>query len=331
MTEPLKIGVLGAAKISGQAILQPALDTDGVEVTVIASRDVGRAHDQADEYSIAEVLDSYEAVLASDVDAVYNPLPISLHHQWTVAALLAGKHVLCEKPFASNAFEAADMVSVAEEKGLVAMEAFHWRYHPLAARIRSIVDGGTLGLLTQIDASFTVPIPADDDVRQSWELSGGALMDLGCYPVQWVRFVAGTEPTVTAATMIEGRRAVDLVTDIDLRFGEVASHVHTSMHPDAPRSTSLTVYGSDGVLHVDNPIAPHSGHQITIRRDGRSDDVQTVEGRTTYHHQLEAFRDAVVSGIEVPTGGDDAIANMVVIDAAYTAAGLPLRGTSIGQ
>lgn len=319
------MGVLGAAKISGPALLQPALDTAGVAVTAIAARDRSRARAQADEFGIARVFDSYDDVLSSDVDAIYNPLPISLHHEWTLAALDAGKHVLCEKPFASNTTQAREMVEAADAAGLVLVEAFHWRFHPLAARIAErVVD---LGTVRHIEAGFAVEISPDDDVRQSYQLAGGALMDLGCYPAQWIRFVGHGEPTVVAASMVEGRPDVDITTDVDLRFDDGATaHLHTAMHPGVEASAFLEVQGDAGVLRVQNPIAPHRGHRLTFRSADGVETSETVEGRTTYHHQLEAFRDAVTRGVPVPTGGSDAIANMALIDAAYTAAGLPLRG-----
>lgn len=327
MTKTLTIGVLGAAKISPPALLQPAADTEGVEVTAIAARDRARAQVQADQFTIAHVFGSYDEILASDVDAIYNPLSINLHLEWTLRALAAGKHVLCEKPFASNAAEAREMVDAAAEAGLVLVEAFHWRFHPLAARIAERV--GDVGTMSHIEADFSVEISPDDDVRQSYELSGGALMDLGCYPAQWIRFVGTGEPTVTSATMVEGRPGVDITTDVDLRFDDgVTARLSTAMHPGVERGASLTVTGDAGVLHVVNPIAPHHGHQLTFTPVDGPPTHETVEGRTTYHHQIEAFRDAVIDGVGVPTGGADAVANMELIDAAYLAAGLPLRGAA---
>lgn len=325
MTTNLTIGVLGAARISPPALLQPAADTDGVAVTAIAARDRSRAQAQADEFGISQVFGSYGEVLASDVDAIYNPLPINLHREWTLHALAAGKHVLCEKPFASNASEARDMVTAADAAGLVLVEAFHWRYHPLAARIAERVS--EVGTMQHIEADFSVEIAPEDDVRQSYELSGGALMDLGCYPAQWIRFVGKGEPTVTAATMVQGRPNVDITTTIDMVFADgVTARLSTGMQPGAERGASLTVSGDAGVLHVVNPIAPHHGHQLTFTPTGGEPQNEVVEGRTTYHHQIEAFRAAVVDGVDVPTGGADSIATMELIDAAYLAAGLPLRG-----
>ena len=325
MTTNLTIGVLGAAKISPPALLQPAADTNGVEVTAIAARDRSRAQAQADEFAIAQVFDTYDEVLASDVDSIYNPLPINLHREWTLRALAAGKHVLCEKPFASNASEARDMVDAADDAGLVLVEAFHWRYHPLAARIAERV--ADVGVMQHIEADFSVEISPEDDVRQSYELSGGALMDLGCYPAQWIRFVGNGEPAVIAASMVQGRPDVDITTTIDMAFPDgVTARLFTGMHPGVERAASLTVTGDAGVLHVMNPIAPHHGHQLTFTPTGGEPQHEVIEGQTTYHHQVEAFRAAVVDGVAAPTGGADAIATMELIDAAYLAAGLPLRG-----
>ncbi|MFW2380409.1 MAG: Gfo/Idh/MocA family protein, partial [Acidimicrobiales bacterium] len=179
----IRFGVLGAARISGKALYQPAIDTEGVGLEAIAARDRSRAEVDATQWGIARVLDSYDEVLADpDIDAIYNPLPVSLHHTWTIAALEAGKHVLSEKPFAANAALARQIVDAADRTGQVCMEAFHWRYHPMAARIREILDAGSLGAIQSVDAVFDVYIQPEDDVRQSFELCGGALMDLGCYP-----------------------------------------------------------------------------------------------------------------------------------------------------
>lgn len=330
----VRLGVLGAAKISGKALLQPALDTDGTSVTAIAARDVERAQAQASEFSIANVLDSYQAVIESDlVDAIYNPLPISHHHEWTIAALRAGKHVLCEKPIASNAAEAAEMVAVADECGLVLMEAYHWRHHPLAARFRGLLDEGVIGSVVEIDAGFNVAIPPDNEVRHAYELSGGALMDLGCYPLQWARLAAGTEPTVMSATMGEGRPKVDVDTIVNVEFPgsdaaqPIRGRLVTSMRAGVERDAWLTIVGTLGTMRVTNPLAPHVGNRIEVETaDGVVID-EEVDGNTTYHHQLEVFRDAVLTGSPVITGGADSIATMAAIDAAYTAAGLPIRGT----
>ncbi len=332
MTTPLRIGVLGAAKISPPALLTPALETNDVVVVGIAARDRDRAQSQADEFGIERVYDSYDEVINDpDIDAIYNPLPIVAHLEWGVKALEAGKHLLQEKPLTSNAAEARQLVAAADRAGLVMMEAFHWRFHPLATRLRQLLDDGIVGEITSVAGGFSVPIDTTDDVRHAYELSGGALMDLGCYAAQWVRFLAGSEPRVLFATMVEGRPNTDVITDIELAWdpttsaGPIAGTIHCAMDETAIPLAELEVIGSTGRLHVLNPIAPHRGHLLTVEVEG-DHHTEVVEGRTTYHHQLEAFRDAVLHGGPQLTGGSDAIATMELIDAAYLAAGLPLRG-----
>lgn len=321
----IRFGVLGAARISGKALYQPVRDTAGVSLEAIAARGRGRAEDHAAQWGISRVLDSYEALLDDpDIDAIYNPLPVSLHHTWTIAALEAGKHVLSEKPFAANAELAEDMAEAAARTQRVCMEAFHWRYHPMASRIREILDAGSLGEIQSVNAVFDVYISPEDDVRQSFELCGGALMDLGCYPVQWARFVMpGQEPQVVSAHMKQGRPNVDIDTVIVAEYPNgVPARLSTKMSEGTEFRAELEVVGTDATLIVVNPLAPHDGNRLTVESLGIDEE---VPGRTTYHHQMEWFVDVVNNGTGMPTGGTDAIANMRFIDAAYIAAGLPIR------
>lgn len=326
----MRIGILGAARISPPALLWPARDINGVDVTVIASRDLSRARAQADEFGVPHVVGSYDDLLSHpEVDAVYNPLPINLHHRWALAAITAGHHVLQEKPFAANAREATEIVENARAADRVVMEAFHWRYHPLATRITELSDPGRLGTLEHVEAGFDVEIDPADDVRHSYDLAGGALMDLGCYAVQWVRHVARAEPSVTAATMIIGRPDVDVDTRVDLEFPSGAiGQVCTSMVAGVSRRSWIRAEGTEATLTVEGALDPDKGNRVTLTPHGASTPSVDVEvpGMATYHYQLAAFLDAATNGTAIPTGGDDAVATMAVIDAAYIAAGLPLRG-----
>ncbi len=195
----LRIGILSAASIAPTALVDPARLVDGVQVTAVAARDRRRAEEFADRHDIATVLDSYSALCSSDlVDAVYICTPATLHHHWTLAALAAGKHVLCEKPLAANAVEAAEMVAAGLAADRVMMEAFHWKYHPLAQRIRSIC-ADELGAIEHMEASFTIGHLTNRAIQFDLSLGGGSLMDLGVYPLQWVRWVAQDEPSVISA------------------------------------------------------------------------------------------------------------------------------------
>lgn len=320
----LRIGVLGAAKIAPRGLIEPAAKLDDVRITRVAARDPGRARAFALDHGIPAVSGTYaELVTADDVDIVYNPLPISLHAHWTIAALRAGKHVLCEKPLACNADEAATMVAVAREEGRVLAEAFHYRYHPLFTRILDLVASGVVGTLERIEAEFSVPI-ARPDIRWDYATGGGALMDLGCYPVSWIRQVSGEEPIVTWAEAVEDPAGVDasLRAELSLPSGAVAGIV-TSM--TAGRTAMLRIEGSAGRIEARNPLSPQQGNLLVVE-SARGRTSGPVEGGVTYEHMLRAFVDHVAHGAPFPTAGDDSVANMAVIDALYTAAGLPIRG-----
>jgi predicted dehydrogenase len=332
MHEPLRFGVLGAAKIAPAALIRPCTEGDEAVVVVVAARDKSRAEQFARQHGIARVADDYAAVVRDpEIEAVYNPLPMSLHAEWTMAALRAGKHVLCEKPLAANAREARQMVEAAQAAGLVLAEAFHYRYHPVFERILAIVHSGQLGRLRRVEGRFTVAIADTNDLRHRFETAGGATMDLGCYPLHWLRQVTGEEPRVVRAQAREGNPHIDLTMTAELVFPSgVTGAMHTSMAPDEPFAASLSIEGEAGSLWADNPMAPHNGHRITLRV-GNIETTEQLDSQTTYRHQLVAFVAAVRSGVRLPTGGTDAIGNMELIDAVYRAAGMPLRGTPAEQ
>ena len=328
---PLRIGVLGAARITPAALIWPAQSVSGVDVTCVAARDRGRAEDFAREHGIGAVLNDYAAVLGAELDAVYVPLPISAHLEWTVAALEAGLHVLCEKAIGCNANEAERMRDAAKANERVLMEAFHYRYHPLFGRVLSLVAAGAIGSVHRMAARFDVPHIKAPDIRLDYATGGGALMDLGCYPLHWMRHVAGREPTITAARAVVGPPDVDLVMEAEMTFAgatglpAVEASLHCSMDPSHAMAARLHVEGDAGEIEVINPIAPQMGHELRLS-NAEGESREQVDRTPTYTYQLEAFRDAVRGARTNLTDGDDAVANMRTIDAIYDAAGLPRRG-----
>jgi predicted dehydrogenase len=325
---PLRIGILGAARIAPMALVRPARQVPGSEVVAVAARDPARARAFAARHGIPRVCESYAALLDDpEIDAVYNPLPNALHCAWTIRALEAGKHVLCEKPIASNADEAQQMAEAAERTGRILFEAFHWRYHPLAARMKAILASGELGKIAFLEARLCFPLILPGDIRYRWDLAGGAMMDAGCYTVSMVRHLAEAEPEVVRAKAWLASPKVDRRMEAELRFPDGRSgRVVASLFSRTLLRTSLAVRGDAGEMRVLNPIAPHIYHRVVVRGP-RGRRRERVPGEATYTHQLRAFAEAVRTRAPIPTGPRDAVANMRVIDAIYRAAGLPVRGT----
>jgi predicted dehydrogenase len=332
-SSPVRIGCLGTARIAPAALIKPARNAPEAVVAAVAARDPVRAEAFAARHSIPRVYRSYqELVEAADLDAVYVPLPNGLHAEWTLAALAAGKHVLCEKPLAANASEAQRVADAAARSGLVVMEAFHWRYHPLATRLLEIVNSGDLGSIERIEAALIFPLFNPSDIRWQLDLAGGSLMDAGCYPVHIVRTLAGAEPVVTSATCKVRSPGVDRWTRAELRFGDGRSgRVTAGLWSSSLVRAQARVTGQRATMSVLNPLAPQLFNLITVRGPGGTR-IERVRGRPTYDYQLEAFVSAIRDGGPVPTGPDDSVANMSVIDSIYRAAGLdPRRGTSEGK
>lgn len=327
----LNIGVLGAARIAPAALIQPARVLDGVQVAAIAARDRNRAAGFAAKHGIPTVHDSYEALLADpSLDAIYNPLPNGLHGRWTIAALRAGKHVLCEKPFTANAEEAESVAEVARATGLVVMEAFHYRYHGLTARMLEILASRELGDVRHIDTWLCFPLPIAD-IRWELALAGGALMDAGCYAVHLLRTLAGAEPVVRSARAKLKSPGVDRYMRADLDFPDGCSATITaSMLSARMLGIGARVTGSAGTMRVFNPILPQVYHRLSIATAAGKRTERVKRQPSSYLAQLIAFRDAVTLGTPFPTDLNDAVANMRVIDACYRAAGLSPRPAYVG-
>ena len=324
----LRIGVLGAARIAPAAIIKPARNSREAEVVAVAARDRARADAFAGKHGIPRVHGSYDELLADpDIDAVYNPLPNGLHAQWTIAALEAGKHVLCEKPFTNNAAEAEAVAAVADRTGLVVMEAFHYRYHPLADRMRALVEEGELGTLEHVEATLCFPLPRFSDIRYQYDLGGGATMDVGTYTVHLARLLGLEEPTVTSAVPKLRTPDVDRAMTAELAFPSGhTGKVTCSMWSTDILKTTVRARGSRGELHVINPTNPHVWHRMRVKVDGVTR-TERFSKRPTYEFQLDAFTAAVLRGEPTLTPPPDSIANMRVLDAIYLAADMQPRGT----
>ena len=331
-TRPLRIGVLGAARISDRSIVGPARAT-GHRLVAVAARDRARAEAFAAAHGVERVLDSYADLVAdASVDVVYNPLANGLHGPWNLAALAAGKHVLTEKPSASNAVEAAAVRDAAAGSGAVFMEGFHYLFHPVTRRLHELLDSGELGELRHVETVVNIPAPAASDPRWSLGLAGGALMDVGTYALHAQRMLApwgGGLPSVVSARAAERADApgVDEWLDAELSFpGGATGTARCHMAFEEVRMTCRLV-GSDGEATAANFVLPHLDDRVTVRSAG-GERVERLGTRPTYDYQLEAFAAAVLDGATLPIGPDDAVETMELIDACYRAAGLEPRPRS---
>jgi predicted dehydrogenase len=326
----VRFGILGAARIAPVAMVKPAAEETEAEVTAVAARDLERARRFAAKHKIPAAYGSYAQLLANpSIDAVYIAVPNGLHGRWTKAALTAGKHVLCEKPFAANAEEAASVAEAARRSGLVVMEAFHYRYHALTRRMLEILSSGELGGIIKMEAWLCFPLVPANDIRWDYELAGGTLMDAGCYTIHLLRTLAGAEPEVSFATAKTRRAGVDRLLKAELTFGGACTGLITaSMLSGRVLGAGARVSGSRGTMEVLNPYLPQLGHRLVIRSDTRRAVEHVPRRPSTYARQLRAFTGAILRGDPVLTGPEDAVANMAVIDACYAAAGLPRREPS---
>jgi predicted dehydrogenase len=321
---PLRFGILGAARIAPMALVRPARRVPGATVVAVAARDPERARRFAARHGIPRVHARYEALLADpDLEAIYNPLPNALHARWTIAALEAGKHVLCEKPFAATVAEAEAMAAAAARTGHVLAEAFHYRYHPLFARLRAILSAGEIGRVRHLEAHLCFPMLRPGDIRYSAALAGGALMDAGCYTVHLLRHLAAAEPEVVRARARWTRGGVDRFFAAELRFPEGrTARLTTSLLSSSVLRATARVEGTAGRVAVVNPYAPQFFHRLRVVTPAGARS-EKVAGPPTYDCQLRAFVAAVRDGVPVPTDPADAIANMRVIERLYAAAGRP--------
>lgn len=327
MTDVVRWGILSTANIGTEQVIPAIQDAPNCEVFALASRDLSRAQTAADQLSIAKVYGSYEELLADgDVDAIYNPLPNHLHREWTISAARAGKHVLCEKPFALNSSDAQDMVDVCAAEGVKLMEAFMYRLHPSWVKVRELLSSGVIGELRSVQTRFAYFNDDPDNIRNQVDTGGGALMDIGCYAINLSRMVFGSEPTrVQASLRKDPDFGVDIVTSALLDFGDghASFVVSTQTEPDQ----RVHLLGSTGRIEIEIPfnIPPDRETRVFLTQAGNpaaGPDTVTITFPPTnqYTVQAELFAQAILDDGPVPTPPEDGVANMAVIEQIVEAA-----------
>jgi predicted dehydrogenase len=313
---PVCFGILSTARIN-RHVLAGAARSDRVQVVAVASRDGDRASTYALEHGIERAYEGYETLLADpDVDAVYVPLPNSLHVEWSIKALEAGKHVLCEKLLDRRPEQVERAFAVAEREGRLLMEAFMWRHHPQTKRVSELVADGAIGDLRLVRAAFSFALTDLANVRLRADLDGGSLMDVGCYCVSAARLLAG-EPERAAAVQVLTPSGVDVrFAGTLLHPGGAISHFHSGF--DVPGRSELEAIGSDGSLSVADPWhAREPG--IELRRGDAAEWID-VEHADSYTLELENLADAIQGRGRPLLGREDAVGQARAIAALHAAA-----------
>ncbi|MBE0409772.1 MAG: Gfo/Idh/MocA family oxidoreductase [Anaerolineales bacterium] len=318
--KPLNWGILGTARINRSII--PAIKlSNRNQLVALASRKYIKAETHAKEWNIANVYGSYDALLSNPaIDVVYIPLPNSLHSEWVIKAAQAGKHILCEKPIALSIEEVDMMVESARKSNVVLAEAFMYRHHLQTLRVKELVDDGLIGEVLFIRGSFSFPLSREGDVRFKPELGGGALWDIGCYPVNFTRYIMGREPHRVFGWQLLGATGVDLSFAGHLEFsGNALAQFDCSF--TMPFRTSMEIVGRRGRIELTSPFKPSLNEKITVFRDDEAITIP-IYGHELYSGEIEDMADAILLGKTTLIPIEDSRANVAVIQALYKSANI---------
>jgi len=312
----VKWGILSTAEIN-RAVIPGAHASEKVDLIAVASRDLRRAEEYAREWEIDRAYGSYDALLEdADVEAVYISLPNTLHCEWSIRAVEAGKHVLCEKPMSRHVGDVEAAFDAAQRAQRILMEAFMYRHNPQTKRLRQLVEEGAIGDVRLVRSCFSYPLYDAENIRLRTDVEGGSLMDVGCYCISGSRLLAG-EPEQLYGQQFVGPSGTDWVFTGTMRFpGDVFAQFDCGTA--LPKRDELAVVGSEGSLFLDDPwhcVEP----VIELRGDGRSERIE-VEPADSYRLELENLSDAIRGGTDPLLGREDAVAQARAIDALYRSA-----------
>lgn len=304
---PLRWGLLSTARIN-RALIPAIRGSRRNTLLAVASRSQTQAQQFARTWGIPRAVGEYQALLDDpDIDVVYNPLPNHLHAGWTVRALQAGKHVLCEKPLALSVAEVERMIQAAESSGRILAEAFMYRHHPQTEKARELVAGGALGELHNLRGCFTFRLTREGDIRREAAMGGGSLWDVGCYPANYIRFLAGAEPEKVLGWSEPGPGGVDEAFTGLLRFpGGVLAQFDCGFR--SPFRTEVEVVGSRGRLLIPSPFKPGRRGTLILELEQRSRSLH-VRGMNPYQAEVENLADAILLGKEPRVSLADSLGN----------------------
>ncbi|HMS00506.1 MAG TPA: Gfo/Idh/MocA family oxidoreductase [Anaerolineales bacterium] len=325
MTKTLNWGLLSTARIT-RALIPPLQVSKRNHLLAVASRSQENADAYAKAKKIPRAYGSYEALLAdSEIDVIYNPLPNHLHAEWTIKAVEAGKHVLCEKPLALSVEEVDAIKHAAHKYGRIVSEAFMYRHHPQTLKVQEIVRSGSLGALKMIRGSFSFVLTREGDVRLNPEWGGGSIWDVGCYPISYARMATGLEPFEVFGWHVAGETGIDETFVGQMRFeGDIHAQFDSSFV--IPFHAFMEIVGSDGALNIPHPFRPGVDETIYLTRNEKTESIR-VRGGELYIGEVEDMADAVLLGREPRISLDDSRANVRVIRALLesTRAAMPVR------
>lgn len=322
---PLNWGLLSTARIN-RALIQPLNASKRTVLLAAGSRSQSSADAYAREWNIPRAYGSYESLLADpDIDVIYNPLPNHLHAEWTVKALRAGKHVLCEKPLALSLEEVDAMIAASKETGRILAEAFMYRHHPQTLIVKELVDGGALGRLQLIKGAFTFTLTRPGNFRSIKEMGGGSIWDVGCYPISYARLIVGAEPAEVFGWQVQGPGGSDVSFLGQMKF---ANGVHAQFDSgfQSPSRSHIEIVGDQASLHVPEPFKPWRKSEIVLRR-GDEKEILRIKGQELYTGEVDDMCDAILLGKPPRIPPPDSRANVAAILALLKSAetGQPVR------
>ncbi len=325
LSSPLRWGLISTARIN-RALIKPLRASERNELLAVASRSLEKAQEYAPEWDIPKAYGSYQAMLDDpEIDVVYNSLPNSLHTEWTVKALQAGKHVLCEKPLATSLEEVDAMRAAAQSTGMYLAEAFMYRHHPQTLKVKELVDSEVLGDLRVVKGDFTYNIRDEGDVRLIPELGGGSIWDVGCYPLSYTRYILGEEPEEVFGWQLTGKSGVDEVFTGQLRFaGDVFAQFDSGFR--SPYRSRIEIVGSEAAMVVPQPFIPGLDVEILIGKGGEYESIK-MPIQELYLGEVEDLADAILSGTPPRISLEDSRGNVAVILALLHSAriGAPVK------
>jgi xylose dehydrogenase (NAD/NADP) len=325
LSSPLRWGLISTARIN-RALIKPLRASERNELVAVASRSLEKAQAYAAERDIPHAYGSYQAMLNDpQIDVVYNSLPNSLHTEWTVEALKAGKHVLCEKPLATTLEEVDAMRAAAQSTGMYLAEAFMYRHHPQTLKVKELVDSGVLGDVRVIKGEFTFTIRDEDNVRLNPGLGGGSIWDVGCYPISYTRYILGEEPEEVFGWQLIGKSGVDEVFTGQLLFtGNVFAQFDSGFR--SPYRSRIEIVGTDATMVIPKPFNPGLDVEILI---GKGDKYESIKmpSQELYLGEVEDMADAILSEKPPRISLEDSRGNIQVILALLHSAqiGVPVK------